>query len=150
MDRNRLVTTITTVTPRSAEAAMVGAGVEQRPVAGGQLQGAKEVLRALPGRVVQRLVALELALEGELAHQRNLGAAVAPHGHDLVEGRRGVTVPGNPILAGSLVPWKVERMPRRRVTEQHPSDPRGDGEVQVPEGLDERPLALDLGVENVV
>src|SRR5262245_57137085 len=55
-------------------------GVELHPVARGQLQGLEELLRALLGLVVQFLVALELALEGELAGQGRLRAPVAPDG----------------------------------------------------------------------
>src|SRR5262245_4130625 len=55
-------------------------GVELHPVARGQLQGQEELLRPLLGLVVQFLVALELALEGELADQGRLRPPVAPDG----------------------------------------------------------------------
>src|SRR5262245_54472133 len=55
-------------------------GVELQPLARRQLQSLEEVLRSLLGLVVEFLVALELALEGEFAHQGRLRAPVAPDG----------------------------------------------------------------------
>src|SRR5262245_51797246 len=52
--------------------------VELHPVASGQLERAEELLRPLLGLVVQLVVALELALERELADQGSLGASIAP------------------------------------------------------------------------
>ena len=54
-----------------------------------------------------------------------------------------LTVPRDARGVGHLVPRQVQRVPRRRVAEDAAAHPRVGGEGEVPQRLDERPLAVD-------
>src|SRR5262245_46841359 len=56
---------------------------------------------------------------------------------------------GHSRRVGHLVPRKVKGVPRRRITEDGPPDPGVGGEDQVPQRLDERPLAVDRLVQQL-
>ena len=80
------------------------------------------------------------------AHHRLSSAAQLEH---LVERGAYVTVPGDAVPPGRLVPRQVERVPRPGIAEHHPAHPRSRGERQVAERLDERPLTADRCVERL-
>jgi hypothetical protein len=80
----------------------------------------------------------------ELAHG---GHPIAAQREDRLERGAGGAVPGHPGGVPHLVPRQVQRIPRRRVAEHGPPDPRVGGERQVAQRLGERPLAVDRLVQ---
>jgi phytase-like protein len=77
----------------------------------------------------------------------NEGLAVLPDGDYVVSSETEPAIRREPVPLGRAVPRQVQRAPRRRVTQDHPLDPGGAGEAEVPQGLDERPLGLDAVVQ---
>src|SRR5215510_5677750 len=92
--------------------------VRLHPLPRRQLKGLEELLRPLLGLVMQLLVALELALKGELTDQRNLWAPVAPDG-DVGLGAEPVAEVhladvGQHLLGGQRAHQPERRIGRRR------------------------------------
>jgi hypothetical protein len=72
---------------------------------------------------------------------------LGPRREDLLQTRASVAIAGNGRRVRHLVVGQAERMPRRRVAESSPADPRIGGEHEMPQRLDERPLLVDTLVQ---
>src|SRR3954447_3628180 len=114
-----------------------------------QTLGQREVLEPRPPRLEtgDRLPKL---LGGQRSdHVVDHGLPFPPYGEDLVQRRTRLSVPGDAVPAGCLVPGEIERVPGQGVAERHPADPGGAREVEVAQRLDEGPLAADLLVQEL-